>query len=203
MMSSPCLRSFRKPSHYVRSLINAKTLARDGKSQDPAFGLFGKSVTTPEVHCAAEVARYCDVALEESVKARHEGLRKVLSPSITAALGEGGLDAAASNGTLFVKELHSAGLLATDSKAEAALDALPPLILLDGGIIVNRTLGYGVLGGVGQWIALRYTDTIEHDIMNVYVSHFRSPPLTSEHEAVMHKMAGSYSKVWTGNSRGL
>jgi len=42
----------------------------------------------------------------------------------------------------------------------------------------------------GSGFTLRYTDTIEHDIMNVYVSHFRSPPLTSEHEAVMHKMAG-------------
>jgi len=49
----------------------------------------------------------------------------VLNPSVAAALGEGGLDAAASNGALFVKALHSAGLLATDSKAEAAQDALP------------------------------------------------------------------------------
>lgn len=203
MFSSPCLRGYRRPSPYVTALLKTR-LGEAAATSAPlptndARKQLHLNGAPAEAHCAAEVARYCDVALEEAVKAREEGLQRALGAAASAALGDK-VAAAATDGSIFLEVLREAGLLAEEpAKAEAAGGdaeaASRALRLHAGGIIANVSAGFGVLGGVGQWAALRYSDDIVQDVIDVYARHFRSPPLTPEHEAVMHKIAGSYSKV--------
>lgn len=198
MFSSPCLRGYRRPSPYVTALLKAR-LGEQGAAQAPIALLPAdansrlRNGVPAESHCAAEVARYCDVAHEEAVKAREEGLRKALGAAAAAGLGDK-LTAAASDGSAFISVLRGAGLLSSQ-KDEAPESASGTLRIFAGGIITNVSSGFGELGGIGQWIALRYSEDIVQDVIDVYTHHFRSPPLTPEHLTVMHKIAGSYSKV--------
>ena len=171
------------------------------------FGLAKDTRLMPaEVHCAAEIARFCEVALEQATKAREEGLRNILGATDTTAMGEY-IGPAAKSGVKFIELLRTAGLVGRGgdgdiSKASwisnrsprSASSAQYPLVQT-GGFIYNATSGFGVLGGIGQWVVLRYSETIMQDLVDTFSRHFRCRPLSDEDKTAMTHIGGSYSKV--------
>ena len=173
----------------MTALLAAKLGETPKQSTSPFAAVLGggaaeKEGRPVEYHCAAEVARYCDVALDEAVKAREEGLRRALGATAAEAVGATRISAAAADGAAFLVELRAAGLLrdeggsavAAEAAAGASPAADPVLRVMPGGVIVNVSSGYGEIAGVGQWMAMRYSEHgMAEELIRVFAHHFRFP----------------------------
>lgn len=173
----------------MTALLSAKLGETPKQSTSPFAAVLGggaadKEGRPVESHCAAEVARYCDVALEEAVKAREEGLRRALGATAAEAVGAVRISAAAADGAAFLVELRAAGLLrderssagAVGAAASASASADPVLRVMPGGVVINASSGYGEIAGVGQWMAVRYSEHgMAEELIRVFAHHFRFP----------------------------